>query len=154
MKYQYSIFADYFQFYLEDENVQTDTSVIWTEQAFQDFMAVAPGFVAINTVRNMDVPVEIEVVDSELSENLEQWNHVTECSLDIPSGRLRIMGCTYGDSEFEHIHLTPGNYRVRIYYGGLDTVSGYSLDGNDHYRLVMWEGEYLPPRVIKRYPRQ
>jgi len=84
MKYEYSIFADYFQFYLEDEKVQTDTSVIWTEQAFQDFMAVAPGFVAIGTVRNMDVPVEIEVVDSELPENLEQWNHITECSLDFP----------------------------------------------------------------------
>jgi hypothetical protein len=153
MKYEFSIFADYFQFYLEDETTQTDTSVIWTEQAFNDFMAIAPGFVAISTVRNMDVPVEIEVFDSELPENLEQWNHITECSLDIPSGRLRVMGCTYGYSEAEHIHLTPGTYRLRIYYGGLDTVNGYSLEGDDHYRIVMWQAEYLPHHVIKRYQR-
>lgn len=154
MNYEYSIFADYFQFYIEDENSLIDTSVVWIELAFKDFMAVAPGFIAIATVRNMDVPVEVEVIDSELPENLDKWDHVTECSLSIPSGRLVIRGCTDYYPDAERIHLTPGNYRIRIYYGGLDTVSVNNLEGNDHYRIVMWQGEYLSPGVVKRYPRK
>lgn len=153
MKYEFSIFADYFQFYLEDENSVTDTSVIWTEPAFNDFIAVAPSFVAIATVRNMDVSVKVEVINSERQENIEEWNHITECSLNIPSGSLVIRGCTDYYPDAERIQLTPGNYRIRIYYGGLDTVSANNLDGNDHYRIVMWPGKYIPIRVVKRHPR-
>jgi hypothetical protein len=40
--------------------------------------------------------------------------------------------------------------------GGLDTLSLNGLEGDDRYRVVMWLGEYLPPRVVKRsqYPRR
>lgn len=150
MKYEFSIFADYFQFYLEDDNSETDTSMIWTEQAINDLVAVAPGFVAIGTVRNMDVPVEVEIIASEPTEDLEQWDHVTECSVSVSSGRLVVIGCTDYREEAVRIELTPDTYRVRIYYGDLDTLSLNGLDGDDHYRIVMWPGENLPPRVVKR----
>jgi hypothetical protein len=150
MKHKFSIFADYFQFYLEDENTETDTSVIWTEQTVNDLLAVSPGFVAIGTVRNMEVPVEVEVIASEPTENLEQWDHVTECSVSVSSKRLAIFGCTDYREDAVRIEIKPGNYRVRVYYGDLDTLSLNGLDGDDHYKIVIWPGEDLPTCVVKR----
>lgn len=57
-------------------------------------LAVAPGVIGVGTVRNMDVPVELEVLYSQPDDNLEEWDHVTEASLDVPSGRIIIAGCT------------------------------------------------------------
>ena len=29
-------------------------------------------------------------------------------------------------------------YRARIYYGGLNSLSEDGLEGDDHYRVVLW----------------
>jgi hypothetical protein len=62
--YRYILFADYFQFYLQDEKVDGNLSDAWTEQAVQDLLAIAPGTIGVGTVRNMDVPVEVELLQS------------------------------------------------------------------------------------------
>ena len=59
--YRYTLFADYFQFYLQDEKVDGNLSDAWTEQAVQDLLAIAPGTIGVGAVRNMDVPVEVEL---------------------------------------------------------------------------------------------
>jgi hypothetical protein len=71
MKYKFNLFADYFQFYLQDEQSDGDLSQSWTEQAFSNMLAVAPGVVGVRTVRNMDVPVELEVLNSHPDDNFE-----------------------------------------------------------------------------------
>ena len=77
----FTLFADYFQFYLQDEPVDGNLSDAWTEEAVARLLAVGPGVVGIGTVRNMDVPVSVEVLDGEESVDLASWDHVVECVL-------------------------------------------------------------------------
>jgi hypothetical protein len=62
--YNYNLFADCYQFYLQDEDADGDLSDSWNEQAVKNLLAVAPGTIGVGTVRNMDVPVEVEIRDS------------------------------------------------------------------------------------------
>lgn len=81
MLYKFNLSADYFQFYLQDEQSNGDLSHSWTEQALSNMLAIAPGVVGVATVRNMDVPVEVEVLDAQSDNNFEAWNHVTPLAL-------------------------------------------------------------------------
>ncbi len=54
---RYDLFADYFQFYLQDDDDSVgDLSEAWTEEAVERLLAVSRGVVGIATVRNMTVP--------------------------------------------------------------------------------------------------
>src|SRR5262245_50070485 len=145
-----TLFADYFQFYLQDEAVKGDLSDSWTDQAVADLLALAPGTIGVGTVRNMDVPVIVEVLDAPPTEPLDQWDHVTECSIDIPTGRLVVAGCTDYFPEAQRIQLAPGAYRARIFYGRLHSLSEDGLNGDDHYKVSLWPGETAGPVVLKR----
>ncbi len=56
-RYELTLFADYHQFYIQDENVDGKLSDAWTDEAVERLLTVAPGTVGIGTVRNVDVPV-------------------------------------------------------------------------------------------------
>jgi tetratricopeptide (TPR) repeat protein len=153
MKQQFELFADYHQFYLQDEQAEGNLSNSWTEQAVSNMLAVAPGVIGVRTVRNMDVPVEVEVLDSQPDDNFNAWDHVTEASLEVPSGRIIIAGCTDYFPDAARITVQPGTYKVRIYYGALDSVDEeLGLDGDDHYRVVLWlDANKIEPKVLKRW---
>jgi hypothetical protein len=145
-----TLFADYFQFYLQDEKAAGDLSESWTEQATADLLALAPGTIGIGTVRNMDVPVVIEVDDSEPVIDLDAWDQVVDCSIEAPSGQLVVAGCTDYFPDAKRIEVVPGPYRARIFYGALDTLSADGLDGSDHYRISLWLHPVEAPRFLKR----
>lgn len=152
MKYKFNLFADYFQFYLQDEQSDGNLSHSWTEQALSNMLAIAPGVVGVGTVRNMDVPVELEVLDSQPDNNFEAWNHVTEASLAVLSRQIVIAGCTDYFPDAARITVEPGTYRARVYYGGLDSVDVWKLDGDDHYKVVLWlNADMTEPKVLKRW---
>jgi hypothetical protein len=48
-RFEFKLFADYFQFYLQDESVKRDLSESWTEEAVSRLLGIAPG--TIGTVR-------------------------------------------------------------------------------------------------------
>lgn len=108
-KHQFSIFADYHQYYLQDEQTTGDLSNSWTEQAVKDRVALAPGTIGVGTVRNVMVPVTIVIYDSTPpEEDYDRWNHINECSLNVPSGRIVVVGCT--DFAAQVIAYTFGNH--------------------------------------------
>jgi hypothetical protein len=145
-----NLFADYFQFYLQDESAEGDLSDYWTEEATDRLLAVAPGAVGVGTVRNMEVPVSIEVLDAEPPLDAAEWDHMTECSIQIESGKLVVAGCTDYFPEAMRIPLAPATYAVRVSYGGLATLSADGLDGGDHYRVQLWPGIATEARVVKQ----
>jgi len=150
-KYNFDLFADYFQFYLQDEQADLDLSLnIWSEQAVEDLLAVTPDIIHIGTVRNMTVPVAVEVHDSEPNEDFNLWEHITECSIEIPSGSLVVAGCSDYFPDAARIKIIPDTYRARIFYGALETLSEDGLDGDDHYKVTLWLGEAVKPQVIKQ----
>jgi len=149
MKKTYSIFADYHQFYLWDKKVEPDAPTDYTDEDVEKRIKTAPNVVVIQPERNMDVPVELEILQSEPVLDTEQWDHIAEASLELPSGLLEIHECTGG--SIDQIKLAPGSYRVRAYFGNLNELSEDGLDGNDHYRLEVWPAPFKPVIVVKQF---
>ncbi|HLQ25536.1 MAG TPA: hypothetical protein VK138_06580 [Acidiferrobacterales bacterium] len=97
----------------------------------------------------MDVPVEMEILDAAPPDDLNEWDHVAEASLELPSGKLQVHECTTG--PVDDLDVEPGTYRVRAYFGRLGELSADGLDGNDHYRIVLWRAPFEAIRVLKQY---
>lgn len=150
-EYHYELFADYFQFYLQDEQAEGDLSNSWTSEAVERMLALAPGTIGVGTARNMTVPVTVEIREfPPQKEDFIIWDQVNECSIDVPSGSLVIAGCTDDFSDAVRIPLSPGSYRARIYYGQLDDLSNDGLEGNDLYKIVLWPSENSELKILKQ----
>lgn len=136
------VFADYFQFYIQDAKVVEDLSPVWTEEAVKRLLATGDGNIAIGTARNMTVPVTVKIFDSEPELQMDNENiiqQINECDLTVKSGEIIISGCTESLEDAEKIELQNGIYRVRIYYGNLDKLSEDGLDGEDFYEIHLWK---------------
>lgn len=149
-RFEFKLFADYHQFYLQDESAVGDLSESWTQEATDRLLAVAAGTIGVGTARQMTVPVVVEVFDTEPNEDATAWDQVNECTLDVQSGRIVIAGCTDYFPDAARIEVLPGSYRARLYYGKLDALSDDGLDGDDHYRVVLWRAAPGPLRVLKQ----
>jgi hypothetical protein len=151
-RYYFNIFADYFQFDLVDEDSESPVPV-WTEKVLADRVAVFERAITVETARNMPVPVVIELHEepcSADSETFDTWDHVTECGIKIPSGKLVIIGNEYRP-EAPRIEVSPGNYQVRIYHGGIESLRENDLAGNDVYLVVIYPGDNPELHVLKQY---
>ncbi|MCR6478843.1 hypothetical protein NU688_21980 [Variovorax sp. ZS18.2.2] len=147
---EFNLFADYFQFYIQDEAADGDLSDAWSDEAVDQLFAVGPGVVGIGTVRNMDVPVTVEILDAEKPIDFAEWDHVVECTLVTESANLVIAGCTDYFPDAARIPVAPGTYRLRACYAGLDTLSDDGLEGNDRYHLQLWRAPAVEPVVLKQ----
>lgn len=136
--FELNLFADYFQFYIQDDDIDVgDLSNAWTEDAVTNLLAETERAIGIGTVRNMDVPVYIQI-DNELPNlNSDEWDKINETELKCETGRLVVAGCTDYYPDAQRIDLSPGNYKVVIGYKGLDTLSEDGLDGRDCYYLYI-----------------
>jgi len=150
VKKYYEIFADYHQFYLIDGEKDPFALEDWTDEDVQKRIKAEKYIVVIQPERNMPVPVELEVLDSAPQYDFQDWHHIAEASLDLPSGKLQIVECPTGD-VIDEIVLPMNTYRVRAYYGNLDKLSFDGLEGDDHYKIVLWQAPFEGVRVIKQY---
>ena len=145
------IFADYFQFYLQDESAEGDLGDAWDDDAVKRMFAVATGMVGIGTARNMDVPVTLEFLDAAPPEDFASCDHVVEGSLLVSAGPLVVAGCTDYFPDAARFPLAPDTYRVRLSCFGLDTLSEDGLNGEDHYLVQLWPGSLIDePMVLKQ----
>jgi hypothetical protein len=147
----FEVFADYHQFYLQDEQAPADTPDDWGDQLTTQMIAVAPGIIGVGTARNMTVPVQVTLRGQQPDDDFASWDHVAEASLEINSGHMVIAGGSDYLPEARRLTLTPGWYRVRVYYGGLDGISPDGLEGEDQYSVVIWPGAYRPTAILKRW---
>ena len=148
--YSYNLFADYFQFYLQDETAEGNLGDSWTDDAVKRLLALAPGIIGVGTVRNMTVPVVVEVYDQEPFDNNDEWDQINECCIEITSGTIVVSGCSDYFPDAARITVPSGTYRARIYYGRLNTLRGNGLEGDDHYRVLLWKAPLAPLKVIKQ----
>jgi hypothetical protein len=154
MAHNFTVYADYHQFYVEDaqtDAAQSAAPEFWRQEAFERGLAVARDMIAVGTARYGNVQVEVEIPDAEPDANLDAWDQVNECSIKLHSGTLLVRGCTQEVESAQRFEVTPGTYRVRVFYGNLDTDDPDAEDGDDHYRVVLWPGEAIAPRVLKNY---
>ena len=148
--FELSLFADYFQFYVQDEAATGDLSQAWNKEATERLLAVAPATIGIGTVRNTNVPVTLEIRADEPDDDSAEWDHVVEASLDVESGRIVVAGCTDYFPDATRIEVAPGSYRVRASYGALNTLSEDALSGDDRYRLQLWPATAINVRILKQ----
>ena len=146
-----NLFADYYQVYLQDELETGEQPDDWGDQLVSRMIAVAPGIIGIGTARNTTVPVSVDLIDVRPDDDVSVWDHVTEASLEAPSGQIVAAGCYDYFPHAPRIPVTPGDYRVRIYYGGLGSISENGLEGKDHYHVVIWPEKNKPPEVLKKW---
>jgi len=143
------IFADYFQFYLQDSEERL-VPEIWTEIDIQNRAKFAEGIVVICPVRNMSVPVEVSIWDSKPHYLIAQWQHIVELPLQLEKGCLEIHECTGG--ELARFAIVAGNYTVRALFRGLNTLSEDGLKGDDFYEIQIWPHKLEALRVLKQWP--
>jgi len=141
-KQEFQIFANYHQFYLEDENSPRNTRDIWNEKTVGQMLAVEKGLVAVGTARNLTVPVTIEIHDSEPDLELENYSRANECSLNVTVDKIIISGCTDYLPNAKRIKIESGFYRVRVLYGNLKSVIE-EWEGEDFYVLQLWKDSEL-----------
>lgn len=150
-RFVFSIFADYFQFYLQDDAAPLDEvnfAEAWTEEAFERQLAATPCAIAIGTSRNMTVPVVLEI-EASPPEDDPAAELVTEASFDVKSGRLVILGCTDYGPDAPRIDVVPGRYHARVFYYDQEMLCDDALEGDDRYRLVLWpDPAVITPRIL------
>lgn len=146
-----SIFADYFQFYIQDETVEVALDPIWTNEAVEVLLITSSGVIGVGTARNMHVPVAVKIFSEEpevLSDNT--IDQINECDLDITSGRIVISGCTDYFPDAQKLDLEKGIYRTRIYYANLNKIGEDGLEGDDFYEIHLWKTDQMQGlKVIK-----
>ncbi len=149
MRVDLSLFADYAQFYLQDEAADGNLSDAWNDDAYARNLAIAPGTVGVGTFRSVDVPVTVEVLSAAPPSDHAAFDLVTEASLDVPTGRVVVAGCSDYLPDARRIELPPGRYRVRVCSSGYATLSEDRMEGQDHYLVRLWrDDEAVRPRVL------
>ena len=141
---RFEVFADYHQFYLMDDDRQPPIPEDISDEDLTRRLRVAPYIVVVHTASDAVVPVSIEFQSEQPRSNLASWDHVAEFSLDLPSGRAVLAGCTAYLPDCPRVTAEPGTYRGRVYSTGL---SG----GAERYHLVLWPGELQAPLVLKQH---
>ncbi len=149
-RYELMLFADYHQFYIQDENVDGNLSDAWTDEAVERLLAVAPGTVGIGTLRNVDVPVTIDVLEREPELDADKFDQIVECSIVVQSGAIVLAGCTDYFPNATRIKVPSGPYRVRASFEDLESVSREGLEGNDKYHLQLWAAPMGQVEILKQ----
>ena len=92
----------------------------------------------------------VEITEDAPDEDRSAWDQVNECTIEPPSVRIVVAGCTDYFPDAARIELPHGSYRARIYAGSLNSLSAHGLDGDDHYKIVLWRTDPGPVTVIKQ----
>ncbi len=137
--HRFEVFADYFQFYLVDDDARYgDLSDAWPDAAVGRMLALGPHVIGIGTARNMTVPVMVRVCEGEPDIGDAGFDRVNACTMEIGTGRIVIAGCTDYLPNAARIEVQPGIHDALIGYKGLDTVSEDGLAGDDSYHIFLW----------------
>lgn len=94
-----------------------------------------------------EVPIEISVVDREpKAVDASIWDQIVECSISVDQGYISL--ASWAGVEFGCVQVPNGWYRLRIYFGGLETQKG---DGtaDDHYRIQVWPAQEARASILK-----
>ena len=146
---EFQLFADYFQFYVMDEQASPPIPEDWTDEDVASRVQVAPYLIIVCPVRNMTVPVVVEVHEAEPALSLVGWDHVVACSIDLPYGQILVDECTGPPAA--RLRVEPGHYQARVLFGGLGTLRENDLEGDDHYEVMLWQGEPRDLQVLKQW---
>ena len=171
--YEFALFADYYQLYVEDCQLASEldqregedpdihvaridayVATVLSPDVYARHLGVTHGTLCLLTARNFTVPLTIHLRTDAPTDDFTSWDRVVEARLDVPSGCIVVHGPSDYFPEAPRIAVAPGVYRARVSSGGLATVSADEMEGEDHYRVELWpdldvsaEPKVLHPRA-------
>ncbi|MFI8347313.1 hypothetical protein [Streptomyces sp. NPDC085596] len=154
---QLRLFADYFQLHVMDEDAEDDLGEAWTQEAVSDGLAVSRRTLGIGTAVDMDVTVTVELLDRPPGDDSDAFDHVVEASIEVPTGRVAVLGCTDYLPDAARFEVPEGFVRVRASRTNLANVrlpdeEGYDdPEGMEQVHLRIWPAPHSAPAVIKRW---
>jgi hypothetical protein len=151
MKYPFNFYTSYHQFYIVDKGSEGNTasSTFWTDNAYNDRLAIENGILGVGTECYGPVKGELELLTNiNITPDLSTVDHVVEAGIAVNSGIIQLLDCPTSTIQLE-IKVAPGNYGVRIYSSNLSSVDGE--EGDDFYRIEIWPDENMTGKVSKRY---
>jgi hypothetical protein len=151
VRHQFTVFADYFQFVVQDEASEDDFGVIWTPEALSMGTAFGRSAFCPGTPRNVDVKVEINCCEAEPPIDLSTIDHAVEGCIELPTGVVAVMGCTGYLPDSPRFNLSPGSYRVLAVMQGIDTIQNEWDPADDFYPVYLWPGDPRPARLLKHW---
>lgn len=150
-EHRFTIFADYFQFLVMDEDSKDDFGVLWNDAAVAMMVAVGETALSLGTLRNVDVCVEVHVVDGPPELQLENFDHAVEGAFTSPTGTIAVMGCTEFFPDGSRMKIQPGSYRFIYLVSGIDTIKTEWDPADDLYSLYIWPAEQRELRLVKQW---
>lgn len=157
MKYPLDFYTSYNQFYIYDKDSpgKTNSNSFWTNEAYEDRLAINDGILGIGTECYGHIRAELEILESENNLDFTYFDHIVEAGIEIKSGIVQVLDCPNSVIQIE-LKVAPGNYRVRVYSSNLNSVDGDggdtgNDDGDDFYRVEIWPDASTERRVLKRY---
>jgi len=150
-EYPLDFYTEYSQFYLSDKGASEHIPSweFWSDDASYDRLAMEKSTLGVMTECYGPVKGKLIVIDNENQNvNLDDYDHVVEAGLYIPSGILQVVDCPNYHVECE-VQLTLGIYRARVYSSNLASVDGD--EGDDYYTIEIWPDNITERKVLKRY---
>lgn len=152
MKLNTNLSVGYSQIYVEEYCCDFHAHAeAWNDEEMSSMLCVGKSFMIIGTVQRIQAPFSIEILRDKPPLNLDEWNHVNECSIEVESGLL-VSGDFDTEGEMIRIDLEKGIYQAFVCYAGLGVVSRDELDGEESYHVLLWPAStHVPKRVLKQW---
>ncbi|MFF8650330.1 hypothetical protein ACF06D_19145 [Streptomyces griseoluteus] len=144
---QLRLFADYFQLHVINEDAEDDLGEAWTHEAVSDRIAVSERALGIGTETNVDVEVLVALLGHPPGDDTLAFDHVVEASLQVPSGRIAVLGCTDYLPDAARFDVPAGFVRVRASRANPEDIP----PAIERVHLQIWPAPYSAPAVLKRW---
>jgi hypothetical protein len=148
--HRFTIFADYFQFIVQDEDSKDDFGALWNDAAVAMMVAAGETALSLGTLRNVEVPVELHVVEAPPELQLENFDHAVEGAFISPTGKIAVMGCTDFFPDASRLEIQPGTYCFIYLISGVRTIQTEWDPADDLYSLYIWPAERRELRLLKQ----
>jgi len=145
---QLRVTSEYRRFQVGDPEAP-DAPEEWTEQEVADRVSLSAGCIVVSPARDGTIPVEVSFWSEEPPVMFNHWQHALEVPL-ATNGRIAIQD--WDGQEEATLAVDPGDYTVRLLFGGLGTISEDGFTGQDFYRIQIWKAPCARLRVLRRWP--
>lgn len=151
--HRFTIFADYFQFIVQDEDSKDDFGALWNDDAVAMMVAAGETALSLGTLRNVDVPVELHVVEEPPEIRWEKFDHAVEGAFTSPSGKVAVMGSTEFFPDASRVEIQPDSYRFIYLVSGVRTIRTEWDPADDLYSLYIWPAARRELHLLKQWKK-
>jgi len=145
----------YNQFYISsDYGDKALVNIEWSEEAYENRIGAYENMIVVYPESYGHIKGELLFLDNKNEEiNFNSYDHIAEGALNVDSGHLQILDCPNSSVEMSFI-VSPGIYRVRIYFSNMQGYDSDEEEHDDRCRIEIWPSLELGCKVLKKFPRK